>query len=622
MAKQFKGIAQQFINAMKQQFIGMGADAKNIFVQDLYDYAPKHPEGTGMSGLGLNQAGNILDEFGSNSPEKRNVISSILAVYNDHINTKREILTQARNLFDTSDIVQTLVDVMIDDGFNSFQNENDEFKIEYILDQDELETLGEEYQQQIQNTIDEFVEKFDIKSRAAGIIPELIRDGEFAFGVIFDEKKQKGIKEITDDLDVINLLPFYENNKLAFVINQNNLPQNTEVKGATRSYLAAFDSDSKPVAYKPDNIVFFRLNGQTKRINMSCFYNTEFKQIFFKETGIKLPKFVKTSLPLYYSAMKNLNRLKIMENVSTVADLSDMLKPEIVHVTVPTNTSAPEAQQIVRNYERQLNDVSGFTMDDSYDLGTLTAQANRRKVMPQWIDTKGTLQSAAVNQSNKGQNAWDSVDKLRNLIALNIGIPPFYLNISGTPIDKAQIIKLYSRYTRKLTALQKAVADGVKDLIMLHLEYMGINISRTNLSVKFKAITSGDTLDDTDMLVGMVTGISDFYKALDEITASEHNNLALDDEQFKELFDTITGKYLNISNLLYVDEHKFENMDGEDGGFEPIGSPGDHSSGPVTGPSNGPESSIEASNDAAYDDFVQQSTDIGVPGSEVATEEI
>ena len=56
MAKQFKGIAQQFINAMKQQFIGMGADAKNIFVQDLYDYAPKHPEGTGMSGLGLNQA--------------------------------------------------------------------------------------------------------------------------------------------------------------------------------------------------------------------------------------------------------------------------------------------------------------------------------------------------------------------------------------------------------------------------------------------------------------------------------------------------------------------------------------------------------------------------------------
>ena len=619
MAKQFKGVAQQFVNAIKQQFIGMGADAKDIFVQDLYNYQSKDTTGTGLTGF--DQTANMLDELSSSTVDRRNIISSILAVYNDHINTKREILTQARNLFDTSDIVQTLVDVMIDDGFNSFQNENDEFKIEYTLDQDEMESLGEEYQEQIQNIIDEFVEKFDIKSRAAGIIPELIRDGEFAFGVLFDEKKQKGIREINDDLDVINLLPFYENNKLAFVINQNNLPQDDE-KGATRSYLAAFDSDAKPVAYKPDNIVFFRLNGQTKRINMSCFYNEDFKRLFYKETGIKLPKFVKTSLPLYYSAMKNLNRLKLMENVSTVADLADMLKPEIVHVTVPTNTSAPEAQQIVRNYERQLNDA-GFAIGDSYDLDTLAAQANRRKVMPQWIDTKGTMQSAGINQSAKGQNAWDSVDKLRNLIALNIGIPPFYLNISGTPIDKAQIIKLYSRYTRKLTALQKALADGVKDLIMLHLEYMGINISRANLSVKFKAITSGDTLDDTDMLVGLVTGVGDLYKALDEITASENNNLRLDDEQFKELFDTITGKYLNISNLLYIDENKFENMDGEDGsGFEPIGSPGDHSPEPVTGPSGPSMESTIAANDAAYNDFAAESTEIGVPGTETATEEI
>ena len=66
--------------------------------------------------------------------------------------TKREILTQARNLFNT-DIVQTVIDVMIDDGFNSFCNEKEEFKIEYILDADDLDNLGEEYQEQISKDI-------------------------------------------------------------------------------------------------------------------------------------------------------------------------------------------------------------------------------------------------------------------------------------------------------------------------------------------------------------------------------------------------------------------------------------------------------------------------------------
>lgn len=623
MPRNFTGIARQFVDAIKTQFIGMGANANDIIVQDLYNYAPAKPDGQGMRMP--NQSGTgILDELSSGSPEDRNIISSILAVYDEHITTKREILTQARNLFDTSDIVQTLVDVMIDDGFNSFQNENEEFKIKYELDEDDLENLGEEYQQQIQNEIDDFVERFDIKQRAAEIVPEIIRDGEYAWGVIFDESGQKGVLDIVDELDVINLLPFYEGEQLAFVINQNNLPQETG-KRSNRAFIASqMDVDTRAIAYKPDNIIFFRLDGLTKkRINMSNFYNEEFKKLFYKRTHIKLPKYVRIALPLYWSAMKNLNRLKIMENVSTVLDLQDVLKPEIVHVTVPTNTSPVQAQQIIRNYERQLNETSGFGAEDSYDLSTLAAQANRRKVLPQWLDTKGTLQSAGVNQSSKGQGAWDSVDKLRNQIALNIGIPPFYINISQTPIEKAQIIKLYSRYTRKLTALQKTLAAGLKDLIMLHLKYKGININKNNLTIKFKAITSGDSLDDTDLLVGLVTGVSDLYKALDEITASEHNNLVLDDEQFKELFDDMTGKYLNISNLIRVDETKFENIDGDEEGFEPIGSPGDHTHTPVEGPST--TTTIEAPGgveDSSYQDFVADSADIGIPGTDTAVEEI
>ena len=619
MARQFKGLAADFIKAMKLQFIGQGADPNDIIVQDLFNYNP--PQQTSYVGNLSKQGRNVLDEFGALSQEDRTILSTVLSVYNENIQTKRELLTQSRLLYETSGVAATIIDVMIDDGFNSFQNEDEEFKIEYKLDQEDLDNLGEEYQEQIQNIIDEFVEKFALKDKVADMVPELLRDGEYAFGVLFDENNKKGITEIIDDMDVINLIPFYENNKLAFVINQNNFQEKT----AQSPLLAKFAmNDQKPVAYKPDNIVFFRLNGPTKkRINMSCFYDKDFKKLFFESTGIKLPKYIRIPQPIYANAMKYMNRLKIMDNVATVLDLNDILKPEIVHVTVPTNTSSKEAQDIIRNYERQLNDISTLNTEDAMDFATLMAQANRRKVLPQWIDSKGSLNSAAINQSAKAAGAWDSADKLRNLIALNVGIPPFYINVSGTPIEKAQIIKLYSRYTRKLTGLQKTLADGVKDFLMIHFEHMGLNISRSNLVVKFKAITSGDSLDDTDLLVGLVTGIGDLYKALDEITASENNNLELDDEQFKQLFDDWTGKYLNISDLLKINENKFANIEGEDtgAGFEPIGSPSPREHEPVTAPEP-MDMGGSGGGDDAYASFVADTNDIGVPGTEPAVEEI
>ena len=555
MAKQFKGLAKDFISAMKTHFIGKGADPNDIFVQDLYNYQSKTPE---LVNSILKD--NNLNNIHSLSNQEREILQSLLQVYNDNITTKRDILTQSRQLFET-DIIQTVVDVMIDDGFNSFNNEKEEFRIEYHLSEEDKDNLGEEHEEQVQNVIDEFVKKFNLKSKVADLVPELLRDGEYALGILSDEK---GIVSIVDDLDVINLLPFYEGNELSFVINEH-----VYSDGNNKRLIGA--NQNKITAYRADNIVFFRLNNSIKkRINMSNFYDTEFRNNFLKSTGIRLPKYIRMSMPIYASAMRTLSRLKLMENVSTVLDLNDVLKPEIVHVTVPTNTSATEAQQIIRDYERQINDIGELSNTDNLDLTTLATQANRRKVLPQWMDSKGSLNSAAINQAGKGESAWNSINNLRNLIALSIGIPPFYLNITDQGMDKAQTIKIYSRYTRKLTSLQKCLAEGIKDIILKELNIKGINVARDNISVKFKAITSGDSLDDTDMMVATVAGINDLYKAIEEIASSENNNLTIDSNQFKQLFDNLTSRYLNISDLLIVDENKFDNQEfGDDEEFAP-----------------------------------------------------
>ena len=71
-----------------------------------------------------------------------------------------------------------------------------------------------------------------------------------------------------------------------------------------------------------------------------------------------------------------------------------------------------------------------------------------------------------------------------------------------------------------------------------------------------------------------------------------------------------------------MSDEKLENIDGEDGGFEPIGSPGDHSSEPITGPEPSVETGGGEGGEEAYNDFVQQSNEIGVEGAEPAIEEI
>lgn len=624
MAKrQFKGIAKDFIKAMKLNFIGKGADPNEIFVQDLYNYEPAPSGKSSFASLLKSGGNNALKNL---SVEDRKILETILKVYNEHINTKKELLTQARQLFET-DIVQTVIDVMIDDGFNSFNNEIEEFRIEYNLSEEDKELLGEEFETQVQNIIDEFVEKFSLKTRIAEIVPELLRDGEYAYGVLFDEQGKKGITQIIDDLDVINLLPFYEGDNLSFVINQEEF-QDTSI--GNHYDVIKNPMLNVPKVYSPDNIIFFRLKGPTKkRINMSAFYDNEFRKQFLERTNVKLPKYIRIPLPIYYSAMKNLNRLQLMENVSTVLDLSDVLKPEIVTVTVPSNTNAQEAAQIIRDYERQLNDNSGLSDSDSLDISTLATQANRRKVLPQWMDTKGTISSSGIgSNTEKGQAAWNTINNLRNLIALSIGIPPFYINISDNPSDKAQTIKLYSRYTRKLTSLQKTLADGIKDIIGLHCEKMGVNISRQNLQVKFKAITSGDSLDDTDMMVATVSGINDLYKGIEEITNSDSNNLVIDDFQFKQLFDNLTSRYLNISDLIKISDTKFNQPDWQDdGSFEPAGSPSSRNNYSTPDFSNDfeltpeEENSIDSENAAAKQDFINADDGIKLEGPETITTE-
>ena len=167
-------------------------------------------------------------------------------------------------------------------------------------------------------------------------------------------------------------------------------------------------------------------------------------------------------------------------------------------------------------------------------------------------------------------------------------------------------------------------------MIIIHCEKKGLNISRDNLKISFKSMTSGDSLDDTDMMVATVSGIHDLYKGIEEITSSDANNLVIDDEQFKLLFDNLTSRYLNISDLIKISDNKFNNQEfnDEDMGFSPsrpsrsdsvdFESPGDFEAEELS-PSE--EQSIDNDNAQAYQDFATADDGIELEGPQTITTE-
>jgi predicted XRE-type DNA-binding protein len=594
MNNKYPPIAQDFINTMKRSFIGKGADPSSVVIKDLW-------QKNSTSTFSKDSFKNTFDT--GMSMETQKVFSDLMTIYNSHIETKRQLLQQARALYD-NDIVQAIIDVMIDDGFSSFTDEENDLKVTYRTSGTQEELIGDTFKETVQGEIDDLFERFDLKARIADMIPELLRDGEFAYGITFDNNQ--GITDVIDDLDVIDLLPFFSGDKMSFIIKQEQISSSV---GST-----VVDKKSVPVLYNPENIVYFRLKYNSKeRVKLEPTdargnVSPTFRKNFYKETGIYLPKYIRICRPIFYNAMNKIQQLQLMENVNTAQELAQVVRPEVLTVAVPPNTSPIEAKNIVRDYERQLNTVINDIDINNLDISTLASLANKRKVLPQWGDGKGVVAGSDLNNLSRSEQTRGSIIFLRNLIAIDLGIPPFYLTIDGTPVEKGQLIKMYSRYTRKLSNVQKAVSDGIKDLILAHLRAKNIYVERSSLDVTFKSLTTADSLDDVDIMVAVITQLIELFKGLAEISHDPQAGLKMNTKQYKKVFDIYTNKYLGFSDLLEYEEfdedHNDDNFEGEGGDMGFVGTEGPEGN---QTPDSGMDTTTSGGSSATYDSFANDS---------------
>lgn len=543
----YNSTVSNFISNWVGYFRTLGIKREDIIIDDIYNL------GSVGGGTKTQLMDNKPMRMEDIDPDVKEVVQGISQTYDENIKVKEEMLTKSRELYETT-AVQTIVDVSLDDGFNNFKEDKD-FVISYEPNVDDEDKLGEDFIKKVQDEIDDFADKSGIKDIVADIVPEIIRDGEHALAIRIEQGK--GVTGINDDIDVKDMLPYYRGNNLAFV-----LEKTIEEKG--------FSQQERLRLYNPDNIIFFRLKHfNKKKLNLDTLGLTnEAKGKFKKELNLSIPKYIRICLPLYYSALDDIETLQTMEKLASAQDFVNLMRSQIIGIGVPANTTSEDAKKVIREYERHLNEVIQ-SIDTFKDMTVdqLVSMAGNKKLLPNFSDGKGSVTPFDLGNNDKTTQSRDSVAAQRNQVALTTGFPTYYFTNSETPQEKAVTMKLYSRYTKKLTALQVCAAEGTEEIVYRHLKAKNMNVKRSAIKVRFKSLTNGDVLDDVDVLVATVTGLADMYDALEKIASSENNDLVIDSDKLQEIWDIYTSNIVNIQGLLKKDENKFANPDEDMGDY-------------------------------------------------------
>jgi predicted transcriptional regulator len=108
----------------------------------------------------------------------------------------------------------------------------------------------------------------------------------------------------------------------------------------------------------------------------------------------------------------------------------------------------------------------------------------RLRVVPIFSDEKGGLDPLNVRASQPIDDILNATNSLRAIIMSSIGIPPSLIFGSNTT-DKVQELRMFSRYTRRLASIQKALSKGLRQIVLAHLVNTGMTVTNKDFDIQF-----------------------------------------------------------------------------------------------------------------------------------------
>lgn len=411
----------------------------------------------------------------------------MVAMWQQSVNNRRDYLMIAAEL-DKYYTVDGILKMMRDDVLNA---DEDGTIVEFISERPE-----------IQAELDELQDRFDFNNRLMEITRDFINYGEYTLRLEVDEKD--GVIGICDDQDQMSIIALYEN---GYPVNY--------MKFHNREFVI------EP-AYKYAHFVSGEEKLRVKLLNQiaSNFQVADDALQLPEKLKRELPDYVRIGKPFFYGIVSKLREMQLLEQIAVATKLNQVTQSQFVKVSFPAGMDAFKLQEAIKRYEDAMNVQVGVNLtDNNLSLAEVMSVSQRIKVLPDFSDGKGHVEVIDARGSQPVDDILDHLMDIRKAILSSIGIPSSVL-FGSSENDKAQELRMFSRYTRGLAQIQRALARGLQQIIFTHLVNRGLTVSLTDFKVVFKQglvdLSKLEKLETEDAKQAFVSNSLDFITKVSE----------------------------------------------------------------------------------------------------------
>lgn len=434
--------------------------------------------------------------------------------------TRADYLKNLQDILDV-DAAKSIIDIFSEKTLYA-SKEEEAFEIRYKPKN--VDDLQMGYVREINDCIEDFIERVDLYSFVKRISDKFLLFGEYPYRKTFEHGK--GITELVDDISVSELVGIYENGKLQKFF---------KLKG------------DGIVEVSKESYGHFVLNPINVRQLSDSVLNS------FEGGTVIMGK------SILYSAIEQLKNLRTNQIVSLIEDIKKILRPSYYGVSVPETSNSAEVAALCRKYERDFRSPAEALGRDSANLSVndIVYLAAQIRFIPQYSNNKGTISEIDVfNKKDDYEANLAKRNALLRQIAVLVGLPPSYLSpgIDGDqPGSKVADMKIYSRFAKKLCVIQDAIEEGIKDLVMQDIYYKtGYRIKRTSIDISFKSSVDSELLDAIEFTVGNVD-IGDRLLAFVNNVVQGGHGIQVDPSVLVNIFNRL-GRALTSDDIFLLGE--------------------------------------------------------------------
>lgn len=292
-----------------------------------------------------------------------------------------------------------------------------------------------------------------------------------------EEGNSYGLVDLRDDVDIASVVPLTKwSETVGFLVR---------------------DKD-QVVRREPADYVLFSFMSQRLRVDLHKEFGLNGQSV--SELLKDIPRYIRVGKSVIYPVIAKLKELELLEAMVPATKLSKLSGGTLIGVKVPVGYDVEQALQACEKVEGLINKKVGIDpIRGELTIENIFAAAGKLKCIPVWGD-QGELEKID-HKLDEPDDLMASNKELREIISTSIGVPPELIFGGADDASKGGMLRKYARYLRKLKSIQKAIGEGIRQIVYIHLANKNIRFESEDISVEFfNRLIETDNLDRLEFI--------------------------------------------------------------------------------------------------------------------------